>query len=739
LFPFEFNREDRPWIGLFAFIALVQAIVVFALVLSELGGNFMFPLDDSYIHLQYARRLAEGAPLSYSASMAPSGGMTSPLFVALISPLYLLGFHGTKAAMGSFLFGALLWMLAPIWTYQLAKRLGNTACGVVAGALVLSNGHLMWNFLSGMETGLFTLLIVGIILGCQVWWQSEKVYARVVTILFLALIPLARPEGMIFILILGGIVLWRRGEHPRLSLVAIGATVLPFFAWLGVLWAGTGNWRPAGLIVKGFSGNPYFSLTDKISIASDTLWSMAGKFYWNQIPDPYYADFKGVESLPYVATGMVLLSLFAAGWLLVSEFRSGKLGGGSFLALAWFGGVASLSASLMPFIHQQRYPAPYTVLAIVLAVLGLYRLSQLFQQREHIAFQGSALALIVLSLPSLGFWATEYARNSRDIHGLLRKTSYGFENTVDPIAITDAGVLTYYGTMPVWDLIGLTSSEFTTSTPHGEGATLEVLGKISPAMRPMHLVSYRSWFSQDFPIDHPEWQTYIPRTTITSGLTIGKFPIEWDKIDLGNSAPIVPGMEVLLDLDIADLVSEEKVGYKVERDIYDYNAKAWPQPLAPVTEFTRLATTTTEPGTTRTLTLVPEGRAVDGGRVVRGESFKFEPVEFPDDKLVFYARLARVNPERGFLNPAHKLTMTLKSIRTGEPIQWDVELPEGEPETIGFDLSGAFDVIGGIDWKITMSSYPENGAWESYHYWLVRDPRVNIPPDATIVIQPTGK
>src|SRR5215213_1190448 len=54
-----------------------------------LVGVLGFPLDDSWIHLQFARNLAHGHGLSYNPGELVTGS-TAPLWTALLSLLFLL-------------------------------------------------------------------------------------------------------------------------------------------------------------------------------------------------------------------------------------------------------------------------------------------------------------------------------------------------------------------------------------------------------------------------------------------------------------------------------------------------------------------------------------------------------------------------------------------------------------------------------------------------------------------------
>src|SRR5512134_316515 len=93
----ESNWRPDPWIIL-ALAALL--VVLFYLGLSALAGGLGFSLDDSWIHLTYARNLAEHGEWAFRPG-EQSAGSTSPLWTALLSIGFLLN-------------------LAPyIWTYAL--------------------------------------------------------------------------------------------------------------------------------------------------------------------------------------------------------------------------------------------------------------------------------------------------------------------------------------------------------------------------------------------------------------------------------------------------------------------------------------------------------------------------------------------------------------------------------------------------------------------------------------------
>src|ERR1700712_3246195 len=79
-----------PPLRLLLLLAGVVACLRYLLAeISRLKGGLGFPLDDSWIHLQFARNLAHGAGLSYNSGELVTGS-TAPLWTALLSLLFLL-------------------------------------------------------------------------------------------------------------------------------------------------------------------------------------------------------------------------------------------------------------------------------------------------------------------------------------------------------------------------------------------------------------------------------------------------------------------------------------------------------------------------------------------------------------------------------------------------------------------------------------------------------------------------
>jgi hypothetical protein len=124
------------------------------------NGQLGFPLDDSWIHLQFVKTFHQGYFFQYNIG-DPTAGTTSPLWVVLISGLSFvipnLIFDAIFLSFISFLF-------VVIYSYKLFQfsftkiEFENVKfLTFVASLLIVFSGRLNWAALSGMETNLFCL------------------------------------------------------------------------------------------------------------------------------------------------------------------------------------------------------------------------------------------------------------------------------------------------------------------------------------------------------------------------------------------------------------------------------------------------------------------------------------------------------------------------------------------------------------------------------------------------------
>ena len=149
----------------FADLAVVLAAAVpltlFLLRERQIAGAPGFPLDDSWIHLHFARNLAEGAGFSYNPGV-PVAGSTAPLWTLLLAAGALVA--GPSLVLAKVL-GVAATVAAGVLTRRAAIAWGAPpAVALGAGVALVWTGPLTWGALSGMEVSLAAALVAAALL-----------------------------------------------------------------------------------------------------------------------------------------------------------------------------------------------------------------------------------------------------------------------------------------------------------------------------------------------------------------------------------------------------------------------------------------------------------------------------------------------------------------------------------------------------------------------------------------------
>ena len=220
---------------------LFGPILALLLALLYLGAELYlferpaFPLDDSWIHLQFARHLAEGNGLVYNSGERVNGS-TSPLWTAILSLGFLL--PGGLPLLWPKLLG-IAFFLTGVWaTVRLAAVLGLGLWSQSMAGLMVAGCHWwVWSALSGMEILLFSNLAVwGLILHQR---EADDEHAAPISIAVLAVACLARPEGLLlWVLALAERLLDERGRTSQAVSGLVASLVVLSSVLLYNLWVG---------------------------------------------------------------------------------------------------------------------------------------------------------------------------------------------------------------------------------------------------------------------------------------------------------------------------------------------------------------------------------------------------------------------------------------------------------------------------------------------------------------------
>lgn len=514
-----------------------------------LDGRLGLPLDDSWIHLQFARNLARGEGLSYNAGELVTGS-SAPLWTALLSLFFLLPgspLAWTKAA------GVALHLAGVAATYRLARELElGPAPAALAAGLTLSTYWLVWSALSGMEIPLFIFLSLhGMILHLRERrWPERPPLALPV----LALSALARPEGLLLLaLAVADRLVVVRPEEPGEGAAAGGP--------------GEGAGGDALRLVR----PPWRRLAQGLALAALAL-GPALIFHLvvggSPLPNTYAAKAGGASALLpqprylHLVLGIffkpqpVMALLAPAGALRLVEAWGGRRGWGArdrgLLPALWLLGLPVAASALSPPGVLQvgnfgRYFFPLFPPLIVLGVLGAQGawavLGRSWRLGRHRLPVG-ALVVALLFVPTLATLASNagfYATNLANVEASDVRLGRWLRENVPPqavLALEDVGAVKYLAGNPVVDLAGLVSPEVVRRArqaagpgdPGGDRGVLEVLEERRPDFLAA-FTNYRPRLTAD-PRFRPLLRIRIPHNVTMGGDELVLYETPWNRFPL---------------------------------------------------------------------------------------------------------------------------------------------------------------------------------------------------------------
>ncbi|MGB1251014.1 MAG: hypothetical protein ACPG8W_10400, partial [Candidatus Promineifilaceae bacterium] len=337
------------------------------------------PLDDAWIHFQYARNLANGNGFSYNAG-EPTAGSTAPLWTLLLAVPALF----TENLMPwGLLLSAAFWLASVLLTFAIMRQWAFDQTSALLAALgVMFVGRMNWAAWSGMEATAFAALSLLAI------WAYTRYGMRVWVALLFGLASQLRPEG-----------------HA-------------LFAFAGLLFCYE-DWRDGVSFGRIFQTGFLAVLAYTLVALPYALFSLSAT--GKPLPNTFYAK-SGGDSLFSWRTLSETLTLH---WrdnpvaLLLIPFGMPTLWRRSKLALLWLIGLPIFTAVIVEQTwHHGRYTLPLIPLQIMTAVMGLVVLVAWFGRKTTPSkpiFVLLSVLMLASGLQGLPKWATMLGTNSREI------------------------------------------------------------------------------------------------------------------------------------------------------------------------------------------------------------------------------------------------------------------------------------------------------------------------------------
>jgi len=418
--------ESKPRVDWRIIIAVVALVAVgFYLSMSALIFRIGFPLDDTWIHLTYARNFAEHGEWAFRLG-EHSAGSTSPLWTFLLSIGYLLKLAPYA---WTFFLGWVVLTLLGIFAETAARRLVETYKSKTpwVGIFFVLAWHLTWSAVSGMETllhGLFIFIVLSALI--------EKSRRYLTLGLLAGLSVWIRPDGLT---LLGPIFFtallmensWSsRGKVILKTVIGFGALFLPYLLFNLAL---SGNPMPSTFYAKQAEYEAYW--------LSKTLTERVTDYLLPIIASPFLALVPGVLM-------WAKKNFQARNW-------------GSIAGVVWFFGYLAIYFMHMPAYQHGRYLIPALPILYFWGMLGMLGFVTSASAHKRIVFLWQSLIGILCIVFSF-IGARQNAHDVYWIESQMIATAKWVQQNVPAdasLAVHDIGALGYYVSNPIVDLAGL--------------------------------------------------------------------------------------------------------------------------------------------------------------------------------------------------------------------------------------------------------------------------------------------
>jgi hypothetical protein len=438
----------------------------------QIAGASGFPLDDSWIHLHFARNLAGGAGFSYNPG-TPVAGSTAPLWTLLLGA-------GAAVASPTLAMAKAIGIVTTLGVALVTRRAAlawgaRRDVALCASIALLWMGPVVWGALSGMEVSLAALLVAAALLA----HAHDRSLASAACA---ALAVVARPEALLLVPFL---VAARPLTVRRLALFVVVTTVVV---------------APAVLFSLRTAGTPY-PATAAAKVEGGLVGWLGG------VREPAALTFVTrplaffTEWIVWLATIHWLLPVVLAPALVLTWKYTGRaLGAVSLALLVHPLGMALLAPYRGPAFQEGRYSIHLLPLAAVVVAVALgWRTEEMPRSatatRRPSAWLGpiAFVAWLALAAAALVPAATRYGWAVQNINAMQVHLGHWVDAQLPRsarIALNDIGAIAFFSRREVIDLMGLVTPAIIPYRRRGESGVMEFVSETCPE----YVIIFPAWF-----------------------------------------------------------------------------------------------------------------------------------------------------------------------------------------------------------------------------------------------------
>ncbi|MFH2037838.1 MAG: hypothetical protein ABIJ65_00210 [Chloroflexota bacterium] len=441
--------------------ALSIVSVLTYILVSHLYFRIGFPLDDSWIFQTYARNLAASGKWAFLPGEV-SGGSTSPLWTAILSAGYFFHIQNFIWTFGMEIL--VLWGIAYFVERTIRKLVVSYQQAFPwIGFLIVFEWHFTWAAASGMETLLFSGMVLLVLFSLI---EDSPQYFKI---------------GFLI-----GISIWIRPD----ALTLLGPAFM-----VGIMEKSFAKKRILNIwkIIIGFGGVFTLYLLFSLAVAR-TPWPTT--FYAKQAEYEILTNSLFLERLGslfiqlLVGVGSILLPGFIL--LFINSIQKRKWG--HLASFLWILGMLLIYAWRLPVVYQHgRYVTPCMLVYISFSCNGIMDyFNKPHQGWRWVIEKTWKISIGLILIFFWGYGAVVFARDVAIIESEMVDSARWINKNLPEdaiIAAHDIGALGYFGNHKIVDLAGLISPEVIPFLRDEE-----LLAEFMDSKNVNYLLTFQDWY-----------------------------------------------------------------------------------------------------------------------------------------------------------------------------------------------------------------------------------------------------
>ncbi|HEY3251694.1 MAG TPA: hypothetical protein VGK25_11300, partial [Ignavibacteria bacterium] len=451
-FSLKINPLAKKIIPVVLIILAVILPIYYIIYAYSINHFYSFTIDDPWIHLQFAKNLAEYGSFSYFKNEVVTAGSTSPLYTFVLA----VGFLITKNEMWlSYVLGIMFFALSVFYFYRVSEDTFLKENWLVIAAALIFTLDKWINLISasGMETTMFIFILVA----CFYYYHRRNVIGFAVTL---------------------GLSMWVRPDAAAF----IGAVVIDYILLVYLKKSSPVKNEEINLFSKADLLKIFFIAAAIVALYFAMNLAISGSIFPNTysakinyyLPDIQFRrpGFLKEEVWGYFtesAYSLLIIPFIIAAIKIIYDIIQKKYNR-NFTALLFILALIFVYWYKLPYSHRfGRYLMPIFPFYILLFVYGLreffFWMAKFFEDKKF----SNTLNIIILMAAVVYFWFAYYKNRevyqdqTNHIYSRQVLTAKWLKNNTPEgsiIATHDVGAIAFYSDRKIIDIVGLINPEF---------------------------------------------------------------------------------------------------------------------------------------------------------------------------------------------------------------------------------------------------------------------------------------